>query len=148
MSIKVIAIGNTLMSDDGIGIRILENIKDSLKVHGIDTFIGETDFEYCISVIQDGDYIFIIDASMLGKNPGTITIIPIDEYSNLKNRNFQHSCSFSDLLYIYHKSVNGYIIGIEIEKIYMGIDISKHLHESIQQISAIVYNTILGLIQS
>lgn len=133
------------MGDDGIGIRILENIESSLKEHSIEVIIGETDFEYCISEIEDGDYIFIIDAAMLEKKLGTVTIIPIDEYRVCISKSSQHSYSFLDLLSTYHKAVQGYIIGVEVERIFFDLSISKNLQELLQQISSRVLKIILEL---
>lgn len=146
MGVKVIGIGNILMGDDGIGIRVLENIENILKAYGIDAFIGETDFEYCISVIEDKDYIFIIDAAILGKETGTVTIIPLEEYGYNKKDYNEHSNNLLNLVYTYHKDIKGYVIGIEIENIAYDFNISRSLELLLQEISSNVLNRILELV--
>lgn len=147
MSIKVIAIGNCLMGDDGVGIRILEKIEGSLKEHGMKTFIGETDFEYCLSIINDNDFIFVIDAAILGKRSGEITMISFDDYKFQTNdyTHTQHLYSLLDLIHIYRKAVKGYVIGIEVEakNINYSLKLSVNLEEALGDISLKVLNRIL-----
>jgi hydrogenase maturation protease len=145
MDIKVIAIGNILMGDDSIGIRVLENIESDLKAYGIEAFIGETDFQYCISVIDDDNFIFIIDAAMLEKEIGTVTLIPLEEYRYYKKGYAQHSNSLLESIYTYYKDVKGYVIGIEIENITYDLNISNSLELLLEEISLSVLNRILEI---
>lgn len=142
---KVIAIGNILMGDDSIGIRVLEKIADSLKSYGIDSFTGETDFEYCISLINDGDIVIILDAAMLGKKVGTISEIPIERCVDYKDSCTEHSNSLLNMLYIYFRNIKVYVIGIEIENITYDLNISRSLELSLQEISQTVLNKILEM---
>lgn len=146
MAIKVIAIGNILMGDDSIGIRVLESIGDSLKSYGIEVIAGETDFQYCLSEINDDDYIIILDAAMLERQAGTITIIPLEEYNCHKKYCTAHSNSLLDFLYTYHKDIKGFIIGIEIEKISYDLNISRNLELLLEEISLNVLNTVIDIV--
>jgi hydrogenase maturation protease len=145
MAKKVIAIGNILMGDDSIGIRVLEKIADSLKSYGIASFIGETDFEYCISEINEGDSVIIIDAAVLGKKVGTITAIPIEGCIDYKESCTEHSNSLFNMLDIYFRNIKVYVIGIEIENITYDLSISRSLELSLQEISQTVLNKILEM---
>lgn len=143
MKIKVIAIGNTLMEDDGIGIVILQKLREALIKNNIEVIIGETDFQYCISLIEDGDFIFIIDAVYYNKSPGELTVRSIDEYTYKKKYYSQHSCNIVDLIKLYYKNIRGYIIGIEIGKISFKFGLSKELEDNINIISKSVLKEIL-----
>lgn len=145
MGQKVIAIGNILMGDDSIGIRVLKIIEDSLKSYGIASFIGETDFEYCISEVNEGDSVIILDAAVLGKKVGTITVIPIEGCIDYKESITEHSNSLLNMLYIYYKNIEVYVIGIEIENITYDLNISRSLELSLQEISQTVLNKILEI---
>jgi hydrogenase maturation protease len=59
MLIKCIAIGNRIMGDDSIGIRVTQEILPSLKKDKIEVIFGETDVDYALSKIEDGDFLFI-----------------------------------------------------------------------------------------
>lgn len=50
MKNKVIAIGNILMGDDGVGIAVVEKIRHELEQDNIQVIIGETNFNYCASI--------------------------------------------------------------------------------------------------
>lgn len=145
MGQKVIAIGNILMGDDSIGIRVLKMIEGSLKSYGIASFIGETDFEYCISEINEGDSVIILDAALLGKKVGTITEITIEGCIDYKESITEHSYSLLNMLNIYYKNIEVYVIGIEIENITYDLNISRSLELSLQEISQSVLNKILEM---
>lgn len=135
MKIKVIAVGNTLMEDDGIAIVVLEKLKEKLIDRNIEAIIGETDFQYCISSIEDGDFIFFIDAVYYGKNPGAIIVNPLEKYRYKKKYYTQHSYSVFDLIKLYFKDISGYIIGIEIGEINFMYGLSKALQNNVDIIS-------------
>ena len=73
MSKKVIAIGNRLMMDDTVAVLILEKIKKTLEGRGIETIIGETDVEFCFSILNEKDEFYIIDSTYYGNVPGIVT---------------------------------------------------------------------------
>lgn len=135
MKIKVIAIGNILMSDDGIGIAVVEKIKHELEEDNIKVIIGETDFNYCASMIEEKDFIFIIDGAYFGKKPGEITLCSIKEYRSFKKEYSQHSYSLLDLIDLYYKDVEGYIVGIEISNVDFNLGLSDTLKNDLQIIS-------------
>lgn len=135
MKIKAIAVGNTLMEDDGIAIVVLEKLKEKLIKRNVEVIIGETDFGYCISSIDDGDFVLFIDAVYCGKKPGEITLIPLEKYRYRKKYYTQHSYSVIDLLKLYFKNVSGYIIGIEIGEISFRYGLSSTLESKVEVIS-------------
>ena len=51
--IKVFGIGNILLGDDGIGVKVVEKLNESIKSIGrdIEVIIGETDYLYCLNEI-------------------------------------------------------------------------------------------------
>jgi len=144
MRIKVIALGNTLMEDDGIAIIIVEKIREKLINNNIEVIIGETDFEYCISSIEEGDILFIIDAFYYGKNPGKITVLNLESYRYEKKIYTQHSYSVIDLIKLYYKYVRGYIIGIEVSSVSFKLGISKKVENKVDIISEKVLENILS----
>lgn len=135
MKIKVIAVGNTLMEDDGVAIVVLEKLKEKFIERSIEVIIAETDFQYCISSIEDGDFIFFIDAVYYGKKPGEITVISLEKYQYKRKCYTQHSYSIFDLIKLYFKTINGYIIGIEIGEISFSYGLSNILDNNIDIIS-------------
>ncbi|WBW99054.1 hydrogenase maturation protease [Oceanirhabdus sp. W0125-5] len=135
MKKKLFAIGNPIMMDDGIGIVVAEEIQDWLSERDIEVIIGETDADYCMSFIKKDDFILIIDATYLNIRPGCVTTCPIRELNNdYKSVYSQHEMSLLKGLTMYGKKVNGYFIGIEIEKIQFGCQLSENLSGELQSI--------------
>jgi hydrogenase maturation protease len=143
MKCKVFAIGNILMKDDGIGIRVTKVLQERLEKNLIEVIIGETDFEYCISKIEDGDFIYIIDAAYSNKKPGDITVVSIENYRYEGRLDSQHGYSLLNLLSLYYKNIKGYIIGIEISEIDYDINLSDCLENNLNRISEKVLKKIL-----
>lgn len=142
MSVKIIAVGNILMGDDGIAIKVVEKIRSKIKDKNFEFIIGETDFEYCISRINEGDTVLIIDAAFLSKAVGALTVVPIQNYKQASNCYTQHSVSLSGLINLYFKNLRGYIIGIEVAKVSYSFKLSYDLQERLDTICKDVYEII------
>lgn len=142
MGVKLIAIGNLLMRDDGIGIRVTEALQKQLEKRGIDVIIGETDAEYCLSRVMNKDFIFILDSTYFGHEPGTVSIIPINNAANHDGIYSQHQMSLINLIRFYDKSVEGFIIGIEAYEIEFGLSLSEYIEKNFR----IICKTIIHII--
>ena len=126
--LKVISIGNRIMGDDGIGVLVLEEIKEKLEKINVKVLIGETDFEYALRNIEDGDFVIIIDSTYLEVEPGVVTLIELDEAIKYSSENHtQHQLNLIDMIKIYRKDVRGYILGIEVSSVDFSLDISDRL---------------------
>lgn len=124
--IKLIAIGNTFMGDDGIALKVLERIEDELSQfkQEIDVIYGETDFIYCLNKINDKDLVIILDSTYLGGAVGKVRVFTLKEtYELIKRPHFQHELSLIYLLEEF-KDVEGYVIGIEVCEVNYSEDIS------------------------
>lgn len=146
MSVKVIGIGNVIMSDDGIGVLIAKSLKESLEKQNIEVIIGECDVEYCLSCIGEGDLLFIIDAGLYGLTPGELTITDIiGSRKELESGYSQHQMSLVKLISNYNlKNVSAYVIAIEVENIDFGVEISKALKNKFENIQGQIYNFIIS----
>lgn len=137
MSVKIIAIGNRLMGDDGLAIHIMEKLSKRFAEDGIEVIIGETDFQYCLSRIEEGDYIFIIDATWFGIEPGTVTIHSLKDIHKLnanKSLFSQHGYSLIKALETCYKSIDGLIVGIEGKNFDFALSLSSDLEASLDNI--------------
>lgn len=136
MKIKCIATGNRIMKDDGIGIRVLEELTRNIDKEFFEVIIGETDTDFVLSKINDGDIFLLFDSTCFGIEPGTVTFTPI-ENSSLYQQNqiyTQHQPNLIHMLNIYIKNVKGYIIGIEAKEIEFGTGLSDILEERFKSI--------------
>ena len=128
--ILVIGVGNRLMMDDGIGVHVVEELKERSTNPGIRYIVGETDIYYCLDQIEEASYIIIVDAACFNKEPGTISKIPL--LPVLKNRMLPTSVHDSNLLYEImpgSKGSDGVFIGIEPAEVNYCPNLSKNLQE-------------------
>ena len=112
--VTVLGIGNYLLGDDGIGNYILEELIKNNSIGNVHLVIGETDIDYCLDVISLSEYLIVVDAVITGKEPGTVSIYPIDE--NIVNNGWRlshHNQHLFNELVRKSNSINGYIIGVE-----------------------------------
>ncbi|MDF2677782.1 MAG: hypothetical protein K0Q97_2109 [Bacillota bacterium] len=144
MSVKFIAIGNRIMGDDTIGIKVAEELSEKLINEKIEVVFGETDFEYALSKIDDGDLIFIIDSTYFELIPGTVTFTSINDLSLGNNLTSQHQPSLIHLIKLYGKNIKGFVIGIEIDKIEFSTELSETLKRKLNQICEDVYVFIMN----
>ncbi|MFL0245558.1 hydrogenase maturation protease [Candidatus Clostridium stratigraminis] len=145
MSIKIVAIGNKLMGDDGAAIHIIEWLGRSFEEGGIEVIIGETDFEYCLSKIEEDDYIIIIDATWFGIEPGTVTVNSLKNIYRLNGNQSlfsQHGYSFIKALGSNYKAIDGIIVGIEGKSFDFTLSLSSSIEASFDNICSKVQETI------
>lgn len=149
MPVKCIAIGNIVMGDDSVGIKVAKALSKYLFDEHIEIVLGETDNDYALSKIEGGDLLFIIDSTILNIIPGTVTYIPISEVIGLHHEVYsQHQPSLIYLIKAYGIEVKGYIIGIEVEKIEFGLELSDTLKTRFQSICDEVYRFIVQTLRN
>lgn len=142
----VIGIGSLVMSDDGIGSRVVEAIASRLRHYDITSFVGETDSQYCFNQIKPGDLVVIVDAMTQGNQPGSIDIMPLSDA--LKNRGklrTQHEFSLFDLIKLHAPRTKGCFIGIEPAGIDFGFELSAPLKERFERICSQVLDMVLHI---
>lgn len=129
MNLKLIAMGNVLMKDDGIGIFIARAMEEELKEKGVEVIYGETDFGYCISKVNDSDNVIILDAASCGKSPGELSIIPLNNYAPGRKGYTQHSYNLLDILKLYYPNLEGDILAVEVKEITFGFGLTQELQK-------------------
>jgi hydrogenase maturation protease len=135
--IKLIAIGNILMGDDGIAIYIARELEEKLRKKGIRVIIGETDFQYCLDRIEETDTIILLDATYYGKKPGSITVESIKDIYKINSKQSlfsQHGYSLISSLKNYHKNLEGLVIGIEGNSFDFDLSLSSSIEKEFQSI--------------
>ncbi|WP_017413312.1 hydrogenase maturation protease [Clostridium tunisiense] len=144
MKIKVIGIGNRIMKDDSIGIRIAEALEGELKELGVEVIIGETDIEYTLNAINADDYIIILDSSILDLNPGEISIFDIKQLKEFSHKGYSmHQMSLVKILSCFpFMQVEGILITVEAADIDFGTELSEELTQRFKEIKDRVFEKI------
>ena len=143
MQAKLVAIGNRLMCDDSIALRVAERLRGKLALIGIEVVVCETDVSYGISRIEVNDVIFLLDATYSGLPVGQVTFSGDDlkrsGWSNQHAHWHAHELSLLDLLRTQVRFARGYFLGIEVEKIDFGLELSATLQGAFDDICVKVY---------
>ena len=135
--IKVFGIGNILLGDDGVGVRVVQKLTKEIKniSDDIDVIIGETDYLYCINQIKEDDIVVIVDSTYLNINPASVSYFNFkDCYRFIRNFNSQHESNLLKSLLMEKPNINGYLIGIEISKVDFSLELTKILKNNFDNI--------------
>ncbi len=146
--IKVIAVGNRLMQDDGVAVAVAEYLRNRLESMELEVIIGETDFNFCFHFLEEDDPVILLDAAFTGSNPGSIHVKQLREASCGYGRTGStHEQSIFDLMRLYSKTFRGYLIGIEISEAGFGCELSDSLNNQFDGICLEVERIINGIVK-
>ena len=73
--ILILGIGNVLLGDEGIGVHTVRALVNAVLPENVTILDGGTGGFHLMSYIQEYPKIIMIDATIDGKPPGTITLI-------------------------------------------------------------------------
>lgn len=145
--IKLFAVGNRFMKDDGVALIVAQKLKSEFNNMDLDILIGETDCQSCFYLLNENDFVIILDALCIGAQPGTIHVFRLEEVlSESFNSYMQHDLDIIELMKLYGGKYRGYIIGIEIASIGFGEELSPILQENMDEICVEIKNKILNII--
>lgn len=101
MKTIVLGIGNTLISDDGVGVHILNKLNDEYTFPDNVTLIdGGTKGLDLLPFIEGSDRLLIVDAANFNKEPGTIDTITGDDIPQfLSMKLSMHQIGLPDMLF-------------------------------------------------
>lgn len=143
----ILGVGNILMSDEGIGVHIVNELKASelnSSVGELEIVDGGTLGIDLIPVIEKADKLIIVDAVKNGGNPGTIYKFKFKEcHLNIEKNKFSlHQIDLIDtlkIMQIQNKLPEEIVlIGIEPKNLGWGENLSEELKEKIPQIKKIL----------
>lgn len=100
-NIKIIGIGNTLYTDEGVGVHIIPYLEEALKDYdGVEIIDGATDAMRLLEPVEEADYLIVIDAVNAGKPGGELIILrqeEIPKYYGVKMS--VHQIGFQEVLF-------------------------------------------------
>lgn len=141
--IKAIGIGNILMGDDGIGIKVVDALDEKLRNIGVECIKAETDVDYALDNIENGDFLFIIDSTSekIAKY-GEIMEISLQQAINNKSSFSIHSMSLISSIRSSNLKVNGVILAIKAASIEFDLELSMELNNKFCAICNEVYKLV------
>lgn len=98
--ILILGVGNTLLRDEGFGVRAVQYLQDNYKFPDNITLVdGGTRGLLLMSELMDCDFAIILDVVKLGLTPGTICRIDGNDMpSGLQMRQSAHQTGINDIL--------------------------------------------------
>jgi hydrogenase maturation protease len=70
----ILGIGNLLLSDEGIGVHVIRELQQQDLPRNVELLDGGTGGFHLLGFFRDHEFLVIIDASLDGKPPGTVTV--------------------------------------------------------------------------
>ena len=146
--ITILGIGNTLFSDEGVGIHLLPLLEEALKGCGnIEIIEGLTDGMKLLGPVEDAENLIIIDAINAGKEPGTIITLVGDEipaYFGIKMS--IHQLGFQEVLLaakMRERYPNQIIMfGMQPTSLQMGIELTDTNQKKLGELAKIVIDQV------
>ena len=104
MKTLVLGIGNTLLSDEGIGVHVTQQLQSMLPLSDdIEILDGGTLSFTLASPIEDADALIVVDAAQLKSAPGTLKVFEgeaMDAFLFGNRKSSVHEVSLTDLMSI------------------------------------------------
>lgn len=99
-AVAIVGIGNNLLTDDGAGIHVLNRYAVEHADEDVDCIDGGTVGLALLDRLAELDGLIALDAMILGKNPGTVTVLQGEDMdTHLRNqRGSVHEVGLSDLM--------------------------------------------------
>jgi hydrogenase maturation protease len=146
--ITILGIGNTLFTDEGVGIHLLPILEEKFKNdEGIEIIEGLTDGMKLLGPVEDAENLIIIDAINAGKEPGTIISLQGDEipaYFGVKmsihQMGFQEVLLAAKLRERYPKRIA--MFGLQPDSLELGLELTKTISEKLPELSEAVINLV------
>ncbi len=100
MQVLVLGVGNILLQDEGVGVRVVEEMQRRFQAPaGVEILDGGTAGMGLIDDLLDKDAVIIVDAVRTGAPPGTVVRLAGDEVPVfLQQRISPHQLGLSDVL--------------------------------------------------
>ncbi|RII36529.1 hydrogenase maturation protease [Clostridium chromiireducens] len=142
--VTILGIGNLLLKDDGIGVHLIEHLKELEfeNTHNVELIDGGTCIPNLLDVFMKNGRIIVLDSLKGGYAPGTIYKLTPEELGNcIKETTSLHDVQVLDImrdaeLLGFNPKVT--IIGVEPEEIIFDLELSPIIKETIPQITNII----------
>jgi hydrogenase maturation protease len=145
--VKIIAVGNDLYGDDGIGKAVIDELNQMPEMNDIKMIDGDTDALGLIDHFENTEHVILIDAAHMGETPGTVKVFNKDDVKlNIKMDHLTvHGISLAETFDI-AQTVDKLpekvtIIGVEPQN----IGITEKLSDTVKQSIPIIISHIINL---
>ena len=149
-SIVVLGVGNILLTDEGLGVHVVEDLKANYTFTPQVTLIdGGTMGMELLTYMRGMKKILLIDAVNGGKDPGTVYEFPHRELEQYFTDHISvHEVGMQDILRIRAIQENpledAIVIGVEPESLEIGFEPSAAVQQALPEVKARVLSVLRG----
>jgi hydrogenase maturation protease len=151
LNVLVLGIGNVLMGDDSIGIRVIEELGRRFRFpESVELLDGGTSGIELLSHIRGRDWLIIVDAIKSGFPPGTVVRAEGDDVpAKFMTRISPHQLGLSDLLATASLSgdlpPNMVLFGIEPKRVALGFELSDEVRSNFEKLLETVVSELINI---
>lgn len=143
--IKLFALGNEFLGDDGIAIKVIRHIEKIIKDKILIYYSGLDDM-ICLENIAENDIVIFIDSTFFNETPRTVNFFTKEYIINhLPDNTAIQNTALSLIIYSY-TNITLYFIGIEIASLYYSYNISEELNNNFKTICDKVLEKLIYII--
>lgn len=143
--ILVLGIGNILLSDEGIGVRVIEQMQTISIPEDVELVDGGTSGVDLLDILADRDKVIVIDAVDTDCRPGTVLRFGIDHLMqndqpciSMHEVGIAETVMMTEQLGCAPKEV--IVFGIQPQKIECGLELSTALKPVVQEVVKLILN--------
>lgn len=142
--LAVVGMGNLLLSDDGVGVHVLNKLREN-PPEGVDLIDAGTAVLHTADCLRGVDRVVVVDAVKGGQKPGTIYLMSGDDVLENDFSLSVHSLGLKTALRFLgesDESVEWTVVGVEPETLKHGMQLSHAVRESVSGAIRAVENLI------
>jgi len=146
-NIVILGIGNVLLSDEGVGVHVANELLKMSLPENVSVVEGGTDGFHLLNIITETDRLIVVDAVRGGDKPGSIYRFDIDDVKKCPSgfKTSVHQIGILeviDLSGLIGKTPFTTIIGIEPKSLEMRMELSPEIREKIPRIIELVLDEV------
>ncbi len=139
----ILGIGNVLLSDEGVGVHVANQLAEMDLPSHVSVVEGGTDGFRLLNIITEADRLIVIDAMKGGAEPGSIYRFDVGEVKNCPSgfKTSVHQIGILeviDLSGLIAKTPHTTVIGIEPKSLEMSMELSPEIKKKIPKIIELV----------
>ncbi|MCJ7646344.1 hydrogenase maturation protease [bacterium] len=136
--IVVLGVGNLLLRDEGVGVHLIQKLREMEVGEGVELIEGGTSILDFLTRMEDISKLIIVDAIKLGGKPGTTYEICVDDslLKGGKDITSLHQLGVVETLALIKKMGKlppTVIIGIEPKEIAYGLELSPEIERELEK---------------
>jgi len=151
LDILVLGIGNVLLTDEGIGVRALNELERRYTFpENVELLDGGTAGIELLRHIRNRDYLIIMDAMKFNQEPGTVTRVEGNDVpAAFRTRISPHQLGLSDLLAAAMLTdelpPNLVLFGVEPENLDIGLNLTDTVEASVEKLTGAIIDELRSI---